>query len=139
MFAVEELSPSAQVWHQLLLRRLRTHGDPAGRFVLDVNTALEKLLRRGEEIEWEQIKDVQDALQELTAARWTYTVPGEAETKLVVGPVWNIIDMVFTADDDWTIEDETTWCVASVTLQVGRWYHESKEVRNDPRRQIPLF
>ena len=138
MFAVEELSPSAQVWHQLLLRRLRTHGSPDGRFTLDINTALEKLLRRGEEIEWEQIKDVQDALDELSSMRWSYTVPGEEQTKLAVGPVWNIIDMVLTADPDWTVEDETTWCVAEVTVQVGKWYAK-EEPRNDPRNQIKLF
>ena len=138
MFAVEELSPSAQVWHQLLLRRLRTHGSPDGRFTLDINTALEKLLRRGEEIEWEMIKDVQAALDELSSMRWSYTVPGEEQTKLAVGPVWNIIDMVLTADPDWTVEDETTWCVAEVTVQVGKWYAK-EEPRNDARNQIKLF
>lgn len=138
MFAVEELSPSAQVWHQLLLRRLRSHGSPDGRLTLDINTALEKLLRRGEEIEWEMIKDVQAALDELSSMRWSYTVPGEEQTKLAVGPVWNIIDMVLTADPDWTVEDETTWCVAEVTVQVGKWYAK-EEPRNDARNQIKLF
>jgi hypothetical protein len=138
MFAVEELSPSAQVWHQLLLRRLRSHGGADGRLTLDINTALEKLLRRGEEIEWEMIKDVQAALDELSSMRWSYTVPGEEQTKLAVGPVWNIIDMVLTADPDWTVEDETTWCVAEVTVQVGKWYAK-EEPRNDARNQIKLF
>jgi hypothetical protein len=139
MFVVDGISTNAEVWHQIFLRRLRSHGTPDGRIVVEISTALEKLLRRGEEIEWEQVQDVQAALEELTSARWTYTIPGEAETKLVIGPVWNLIDMTMTADDDWTLDDETTWCVHSVTLQVGRWWHESKEIKNDPRRQIPLF
>lgn len=138
MFSVEELSASAQVWHQLLLRRLRSHGGADGRVTMNIDTELGKLCRRGEEIEWEMIRDVQAALDELSRMRWSYTVPGEADTKLAVGPVWNIIDMVLTADPDWTVEDETTWCVAEVTVQVGKWWAK-EEPREHARNQIKLF
>lgn len=137
-FSVEELSASAQVWHQLLLRRLRSLGGADGRVTINVNTELEKLCRRGEEIEWEMIRDVQAALDELSSMRWSYTVPGEEQTKLAVGPVWNIIDMVLTADPDWTVDDETTWCVAEVTVQVGKWWAK-QEPREYAKNQIKLF
>ena len=128
---------TAQEWHQLFLRRLRQSGSPEGRVRVHIAEELDRLCRRTE-ISWELVQEVQAVVEELTTRRVHFDVLGDP-VRIHVAPLWTIVEAIMTGDEDWDLEDETTWVLAEVTLQVGTWYHREKEVRQHDDRQPRLF
>ena len=140
---IAELSTSALIWHGVLLKLIkRTPG--VTRIVLDVNKELLGLLKRSEELTWEQIIEATAAIQELTQVIFQFSVQsttkeGSDITRLTSGPLWQLVEITYTADDDWTPEDETTWTPETVVLDVGSWWKRPKDVTPIDPRQMKIF
>ena len=138
---IAELSPAAVQWHGVLIKLLK-RASPATRITVDLAKEIRGMLARNEEITWELIQEARGAIIELTGSMFqfqvkTVTVEGTDVTRLTSGPLWQLVELTSTADDDWTVEDETTWTPETLILEVGSWWRRPKDLGTvDPRQMI---
>jgi hypothetical protein len=139
--SIAELSPAAVQWHGVLIKLLK-RASPATRITVDLDKEIRGMLPRNEEITWELIQEANDAIIELTGSMFqfqvkTVTIEGTDVTRLTSGPLWQLVELTSTADDDWTVQDETTWVPESLILEVGSWWRRPKDLGTvDPRQMI---
>jgi len=138
---IAQLSPAAVQWHGVLIKLLKRSA-PATRVTVDLDKEIRGMLARNEEITWELIQEANEAILELTGSMFqfqvkTVTVEGTDVTRLTSGPLWQLVELTSTADDDWTVEDETTWTPEILILEVGSWWRRPKDLGPvDPRQMI---
>jgi hypothetical protein len=138
---IAELSSAAVQWHGVMIKLLK-RASPATRITVDLDKEIRGMLPRNEEITWELIQEAQRSILELTGSMFQFqikviTVEGTDVTRLTSGPLWQLVEVTSTADDDWTVEDETTWVPESLILEVGSWWRRPKDVGTvDPRQMI---
>jgi hypothetical protein len=138
---IAELSGAAVQWHGVLIKLLK-RAAPATRITVDLDKEIRGMLPRNEEITWELIQEANEAILELTGSMFqfqvkTVTIEGTDVTRLTSGPLWQLVELTSTADEDWTVEDETTWTPEILILEVGSWWRRPKDLGTvDPRQMI---